>query len=350
MDFLFIMAGGSGERFWPLSRKKNPKQLLRLFSEHTLLGETLLRLEGTVPPENIFILTNRDQVESTREALPGFPADHIIAEPAKRDTAPAAALASAIARKLDPEAVIALLPADQLVKDTPAFRRQLEDGIERARKSNALLTIAIPPTYPATGFGYLEIGEKQATGSQGSAIHQVNRFVEKPDLTTAQHYLEEGNFSWNAGIFIWQVSAFLAVARAKQPQLAEFIEAYPDGNADDFLESHFTRLPKISLDYAIMEQAPEVEAVLAEFDWDDVGSWPALSSHLPADENHNTIRGQAVTEDAHGNILYSQKRLIAACGVEDLIVVETDDAVLVCHKGNAQDLKKMLSRLPPELL
>lgn len=350
MDFLFIMAGGSGERFWPLSRKKNPKQLLRLFSEHTLLGETLRRLEGVVPPDQIYILTNQEQVEATREALPEFPADHIIAEPAKRDTAPAAALATAIARHQDPEAVMALLPADQLVKDTGAFRRQLSDALERARNTCALLTIAIPPTYPATGFGYLEIGEKQVTGSQGSAIHQVTRFIEKPDLTTAQHYLEEGDFSWNAGIFIWQVSAFLEIARSEQPPLADFIEAYPGRDASEFLDEHFTGLPKISLDYAIMEQAPEVEAVLAEFDWDDVGAWPSLSSHLPADENFNAIRGRAVTEDAHGNILFSQKRTIAACGVEDLIIVETDDAILVCRKGKAQDIKKLLSKLPPELL
>jgi mannose-1-phosphate guanylyltransferase len=350
MDFLFIMAGGSGERFWPLSRKSNPKQLLKLFSDNTLLGDTLNRLEGTFPLEHIYILTNRDQVEATRQALPAFPADHIISEPAKRDTGPAAALATAIARQEDPDAVIALLPADQLVKDTGAFRNQLQDGIERARQSDALLTIAIPPTYPATGFGYLHIGQELTRGSRGSAVHQVTRFVEKPDLDTARHYLEDGHYSWNAGIFIWRTSAFLEVARSRQPALAEFIETYPEANARNYLETHFPRLPKISLDYAIMEQAPEVEAVLAQFDWDDVGSWPALSSHLPADKNDNTIRGNVFTEDAHGNIFYARKRVIAACGVNDLIVVETEDAVLVCHKAKSQDLKKLLSQMPSEYL
>lgn len=340
------MAGGSGERFWPMSRQRTPKHLLKLFSDRTLIEETVRRLEGVVPMRNVFVLTNEAQLPGTRAALVFLPPEQIVAEPAKRDTAAAAALATALVRARDPEAVMALLPADALIKDTAAFQAQLQAGLARAARSDALLTFAIKPTHPATGFGYLEMGAEA-----GDGFRRVTRFVEKPDLATAQRYVDGGAHAWNAGMFIWRVAAFLAEAERHTPMLAQFIREFPRGEATAYLAARFPTLePKVSVDYAIMEKAAAVETMLAKFDWDDVGTWTALPAHLPGDAAGNTARGPVVTHDAHNNIAISNGRVITLCGVKDLVVVETADGILVCHRDAVQDIKKLLHKLPKELL
>jgi mannose-1-phosphate guanylyltransferase len=346
-----VMAGGSGERFWPLSRKAVPKHLLRLFSDRPLVEETVRRVSAIVPPEQIFILTNPAQLEATRKAVPELPSHQIIAEPAKRDTAPACTLGTAMIRARDPEAVIAFLPADALIKDVDTFSRQFGEAVTFAAKSDALFTFGIKPTYPATGFGYLELGEALAQPGTKTRFHAVNRFVEKPDETTAKNYLQSGNYAWNAGMFLWKSDAFLREARRLQPVLADFIEQFPKepAAADSYIRDKFPLLPRISVDYAIMEKASPVIAARAEFDWDDVGSWTSLPNHLPADAQSNLIHGEAIIHNSSNNIVFSQKRLIALCGVKDLIVVETEDAILVCHRDEAQNIKKIYSRLPEPL-
>lgn len=343
--YVCIMAGGSGERFWPMSRRSTPKHLLKLFSDRTLVEETVRRLEGVVPLNHIYVLTNEAQLPGTRAALPFLPPEQIIAEPAKRDTAPAAALATGLVRVRDPEAVLALLPADALIKDTAAFARQLAGALQRAAQGDALLTFAIKPTYPATGFGYLEMAEEL-----GGGFRRVARFVEKPDKATAERYVAGGNHAWNAGMFIWRVPAFLAEAERQAPALAKFIREFPRGDCGAYLAEKFPALPKISVDYAIMEKAASVATQLAAFDWDDVGAWTALPTHLPADAQGNTLRGAVVTQDAANNIAISNGRVIALCGVKDLVVVETPDGVLVCHRDAVQDIKHLIPKLPPELL
>jgi mannose-1-phosphate guanylyltransferase len=343
--YVCIMAGGSGERFWPMSRQRTPKHLLKLFSDRTLVEETVRRLEGVVPWRNIFVLTNEAQLPGTRAALGFLPPEQIIAEPAKRDTAPAAALATALVRARDPQGIVALLPADALIKDAAAFARQLAGALVQAASTEALLTFAIKPTYAATGFGYLEMGEPVAGG-----FRRVARFVEKPDLATAQRYVDGGNHAWNAGMFIWQVESFLKEADRQAPALAAFIRNYPKAGATDYLAANFPGLPKLSVDYAIMEKALTVATQLAEFDWDDVGTWTALPAHLPADAAGNTVRGAVVTHAATNNIAISNGRVITLCGVKDLVVVETPDGVLVCHRDAVQDIKKLLPQLPKELL
>jgi len=299
------MAGGSGERFWPLSRRARPKHLLKLFSERTLIEEAVRRLEGVVPLAHIFVLSNEAQLEATRAALPFLAPEQIVAEPAKRDTAAAAALATALVRSRDPEAVMALLPADSLIKDGATYARQLRGALTRAATSDALLTFAIKPSYAATGFGYLEMTEEL-----GEGFRRVARFVEKPDATTAAQYVASGNYAWNAGMFIWRVGAFLAEAERHTPALAAFIREFPKGEAgaqseaavsaqvaarDAFLAERFPTLePKVSVDYAIMEKAAAVETLVAEFDWDDVGSWAALPTHLGQDEAGNCVSGAGV--------------------------------------------------------
>jgi mannose-1-phosphate guanylyltransferase len=325
-----IIAGGSGERFWPMSRAKTPKHLLRLFSERTLLEETILRLEGVVAPENIWILTNGTQVPGIRAALPDFPAAQIVAEPAKRDTAPAAALATGLVRARRPDGVVAILAADHVIRDTVRFGTQLLEAFKWAAgegtgSPGGLFTFAIPPTYPATGFGYLELGDPLAEGEDGSRLLQVRRFVEKPDLTTARSYLEGARH-------------------------ATFVRDFPPGDPAPYLAQRFAALPKISVDYAVLEKAATVSTVIADFDWDDVGLWTAMPAHMTPDGSGNVARGRVVTTGSSDTIAFSNGRLIALCGVRDLVVVETADAVLVCHKDAVQDIKKLLPELPAEYL
>lgn len=343
-----IMAGGSGERFWPLSRQTTPKHLLRLFSEVTLLEETVHRVERVMPTEHIFVLTNQAQVETTRQVLDSLPPENIVAEPAKRDTAPATALGTALAHRLDPDAVVAFLPADAVIKQPEVFARQLEDAAAAAREHRAIVTFSIKPTFPATGFGYLDLGDALPVSGQ-TPIFQVSRFVEKPDEATATEYVASGHFGWNAGMFLWQCSTYLEEARRLQPGLAEFVEQFPKDDYTAYLAERFPNLEKISVDYAIMEQASKVIAAEAKFDWDDVGTWTALPDHLGQDDAGNCVKGDAITHEATGNIVFSQKRIVALQGVHDLVVVETDDAILICHKDEAQNIKQLQQWLPDQL-
>jgi len=351
--FACIMAGGSGERFWPMSRAQLPKHLLKLFSERTLLEETVRRVEPVVGRANIFVLTNEVQLAATRAALDGILSpDQIVAEPAKRDTAPAAALATALVRaRAGENATLALLPADAFISDAATFGRQLAAAYPRASSSGAIVTIAIKPTSPSTSFGYLEMGDEVARGA-GGLIRKVKRFVEKPDAPTAKRYVDSGHYGWNGGIFVWRVGTFLQEADRNSTALAGFIREFPADRtaAATFLSSRFAALPKISVDYAIMEKAAAVETIVAEFDWDDVGLWTALPKHLPSDASSNAVRGPVVAVDASNNVAFSNGRIIALVGVKDLVVVETADAILVCHRDAVQDIKKVTAQLPKELL
>lgn len=348
--YAFVMAGGSGERFWPMSRQSTPKHLLRLLDERTLLETTVERLRGVIPSENIFILTNVSQADAVRATVPGVPADHVIAEPAKRDTAPACALATAIARASDPDAVCIVLPADAMIHDVEGFRRQLRDAVRTAQREAAIVTIGVPPAFPSTGFGYLETGAALPAGPEGSRVRRLEKFVEKPDLETATGYVQSGRYYWNAGIFLWKAATFLQEARRQAPELAGFIEGLnsPAG-ITQYLADHFAGLPKISVDYAIMEHAENVVAVLSEFDWDDVGAWTALPAHLGTDADGNSTRGEVLALDSQRNIAISNGRLIALCGVSDLVVVETPDAILVCHRDAVQNVKNLQPLLPGSL-
>ena len=341
--FVFIMAGGSGERFWPVSRTATPKHLVKLLGEQTLLEQTVRRFEGVISSDRIFILTNIAQLEATKAAVPFLPAENIIAEPAKRDTAPAAALATGIARSRNPDAIAALFPADAMIHDTATFRTQLTEAVAYVPDHPSILTFSITPTFPSTGFGYLELEEEAASKT---GVVRVNRFVEKPDEAKAKSFLEGKRHGWNAGMFLWQAETFLGECSKHQPALAKFILEFPKQGIESYLAKEFPDLPKISVDYAIMERAESVVALIAKFDWDDVGSWTALPSHLGKDEQGNTLKGPVITLDSGRNIVISGKT-VALCGVSDLVVVETADAILVCHKDAVQQIKNL--PLPPEL-
>jgi mannose-1-phosphate guanylyltransferase len=341
-----IMAGGSGERFWPLSRVATPKHLVPLLSERTMLDETVRRVQKALPAEHIFILTNAAQIDACRAAVPQLAREQFIAEPAKRDTAPACALGTALVRNLDPDAVVVFLPADALIKDADTFAAQLEKAAALAEAESTIVTFGIRPDHASTRFGYLEAGQALPESTAACPLFKVNRFVEKPDAARAETYFAGGNFFWNAGIFCWKTGTFLHEARRSQPELAKFIEEFPKTGVNAYILEKFPMLPKISVDYAIMEKAESVAVAEARFDWDDLGSWTALPAHLPLDEHKNTLRGSVAVHDSYGNIVLARKRLIALCGVSDLIVVETEDAILVCHRDAAEKIKQLQPHLP----
>ncbi|MEI6588702.1 MAG: sugar phosphate nucleotidyltransferase [Verrucomicrobiota bacterium] len=350
-----ILAGGSGERFWPMSRSRKPKHLLKLLTDKTLIEETVRRLDGVVNQDNIFVLTSEIQLEAIRAALPSIPKDQIIAEPVRRDTAPAAALATALVHAKDPNAILALLPADAFIKDASTFSKQLIQGFKLAAGEGwkvhgpTLLTFGIKPSFASTGFGYMEMGAAIICDPKSGDFRHVKRFVEKPDLPTAEKYLAGGNHVWNAGIFIWKTSAFKAEADRSAIALGSFITHFPKENTAEYIAKEFPLLPRISVDYAILEKAQSVVTLISEFDWDDVGTWTALEKHLIHDASNNATKGSVVVSDASGNIAVSNGRLISLCGVKDLVVVETADSILVCHKDSVQDIKKIYAVLPKEL-
>ena len=353
---VFIMAGGSGERFWPMSRKAKPKHLLKLVSSQTLLEETVHRLRPLAQkPTDLLILTNHAQISGIRKALPTFPKDSLIPEPAKRDTAPAAALATALAMRHHPEATVALLPADAVIGKSSTYRAQLVAAERAAQATSSFITLGIKPSHPATGFGYLHLGAKTLPKIKGGPFHKVRRFVEKPSLVKAKTYLRSGQYAWNAGIYLWKASTFLAEARRQQPKLARFIERFPKrgskASVEAYVKREFPRLPKISVDYAIMEGAKSVVAVKAAFPWDDVGSWSALPAHLPTDKKGNTFRGSVVAIDSENSLAIAEGgRTVALLGTKDLVVVDTPDALLVCPKDRVQEVKRLMSLLPRDVI
>jgi mannose-1-phosphate guanylyltransferase len=350
--YALILAGGSGQRFWPLSRRNRPKQLLRLVSERTLLEETVARLEGFVPTERILILTNIEQEKGVRDLLEGFPKQNIIAEPAKRDTAAAVALGAGWVAARDHSATMLALPADHVIADRAAFQETMKTAAAAAEETGALVTIGIKPTWACPGFGYIEQGEPVRLRSDGKiAVHRVVRFREKPNVDLAESFLRKGNFRWNAGMFVWSVPTVLSEFNRHAPELADFIsQVRSPKDLDKILHERFAKLPRISFDYAIMEKTEHVLVVEASFDWDDVGSWQAVAHYFKKDEHGNAANGALTALDSSDNIIFNDgETTIALLGVHNLIVVRTGDAILICHRHQAEKIKNLVGKLPPEL-
>ncbi|MBA2623263.1 MAG: mannose-1-phosphate guanylyltransferase [Chthoniobacterales bacterium] len=352
--YALILAGGSGERFWPLSRRARPKQLLQLVSKKTLLEETVLRLDGLIPRERILILTNVEQEGAVRALFPNFPATNIVAEPAKRDTAAAVALGVGWVAARDHMATMVVLPADHVIKDTAAFQRTVKTAAAAAEESGALVTIGLKPTWACPGFGYIELGspvQLQSVPEEECEVRQVVRFREKPNPELAEAFLRQGNFRWNAGMFVWSVPTVLTEFNRHAAELANFIsKACAPGNFGKALAKNFATLPKISFDYAIMEKADSVLVVEAAFDWDDVGSWQAVASFFANDADSNAANCDITAVASTNNIVFDQDGLkVALLGVHNLIVVRTGDALLVCHRHQAEKIKELIGKLPAEL-
>jgi mannose-1-phosphate guanylyltransferase len=347
--YAVILAGGSGQRFWPLSRDRKPKQLLRLFDNKTLLEHTVERLAGFIPRENILVLTNRQQIDAVREVLPDFPADNIVAEPEKRDTAPAIALGIGWVAARDPDAVMMVLPSDHLINDHAGFHRTLTAACDAARPGGALVTIGIKPSWACPSYGYIERGARLAGGEV--PVFEVRRFREKPDAELAEEFLAQGNFTWNAGMFFWSVGAVRRDLASHCPELAQFVDEL--AKTSDFaatLRTRFPLLTKLSIDYALMEKAPRVLNVEATFDWDDVGNWTSVGNHLRKDGAGNQHNCALSHQEAGNNLVFAETgQHVALLGVSDLIVIATKDALLVAHRSEAEKLKKLVDGLPGEL-
>ena len=351
--YALILAGGSGERFWPLSRRARPKQLLRLVSDKTLLEETVVRLEGLVARERILILTNAEQEAAVRELLTDLPKENIVAEPAKRDTAAAVALGTGWVAGRDHAATMIVLPADHVITNHAAFQETLMLAAGAAEETGELVTIGIKPTWACPGFGYIEHGEPihLRKHNEYNAIHRVLRFREKPNPDLAESFLRKGNFRWNAGMFVWCVPTVLGEFNRHAPALADFVsQLCAPGNFEKALNERFSKLPQISFDYAIMEKADRVLVVEATFDWDDIGSWGAVARYFQSDAEGNAANCAITALDSSNNIIFDKGgSSIALLGVHNLIVVRTGDAVLVCHRGQAEKIKDLIGKLPPEL-
>ncbi len=346
--YAVILAGGRGERFWPLSTYRRPKQLLSLVSEKALLAQAVDRLSGLIPPERVLVLTNADLVEATRVAAPALPEANIVGEPVGRDTAPAVALATALVKARDPKGVFCILTADHIIGNIDIFQATLRDAMTLAATRNVLITIGIPPTSPATGYGYIEIGDP-VEGDGGTMFNQARRFVEKPDLDTAQRYVASEDYVWNSGMFIWSVTSIEKALFQHRPVLASIIDTICQearaGRLALCLAKIFPEVEKISIDYAVMEKAMNILVARGSFAWDDVGSWNALANHVPADALGNAVTGRCAMIDSSGNIVYSRDRLTALVGARNLIVVQADGVTLVCDRSRDQDIKKMVALL-----
>lgn len=342
--YAVIMAGGGGERFWPMSRMRTPKQLLALVTERTLIEETVARIEPIFPLRNILIITNTQQAPKIHRLLPKIQKQNIIAEPLRRDTAAAVALGAAIVARRNPNAVMAVLPADHVISEPVKYQRVLSDCLNLAGRENVLVTIGIKPTEPNTGYGYIEAGTKR-----GAKFWDARRFVEKPDLATARKYVASGRYRWNAGMFVWSVPSVSAALSSHMPELFSQLQTLrpvidsPRFNAA--LRKLYPKLQRVSIDYGLMEKARNVVVADGSFAWDDVGSWVALERHLPRGKHGNVSRGKLVSLRSQNNIIIGDKRLIATLGVSDLIIVETKDATLICHRNEAQKIKEIVTWL-----
>ena len=351
--YALILAGGSGQRFWPVSRDALPKQLLKLFGEKTLLELTVERLKGIVPTQNILILTNTQQEATVRKLLPKLPKENIIAEPEKRDTAPAIALGVGWVAAREPSATMMVLPADHLIQDEEAFKKVLLASAFAAESSGALVTIGIKPTWPCPSYGYVERGRRALLNGMDEdiAVYEVVRFREKPNPDLAEHFINQGNFTWNAGMFIWTLPAIFSELSRHAPVLADFVaEVRKSKDFAATISKQFGKLPKLSIDYALMEKASRVLNVEATFDWDDVGNWTSVGRYLEEDKHGNQHNCKLAQFEASGNIVFTQtNHHVALLGVQDLIVVQAKDAILIASKSHAESIKKLVDTLPQEL-
>jgi mannose-1-phosphate guanylyltransferase len=345
-----IMAGGIGTRFWPLSTQEKPKQFLDLFGERTLLQKSFDRVANLVPPDRILVLTNAAFVSIVEEQLPEVPVDNIIGEPLRRDTAAAVGLAAALIRKRFGNPVIVTLTADHLIEPVDLFQKTLLSAARRAAEDGSLYTLGIEPTYPATGYGYLERGVR-VTDDDGIEHFRLVCFKEKPNLETACRCIESGRFYWNSGIFVWTADAIWKEIEVHLPdhaeELASAVEHDRTPGWDDALKTAFESLDPVSIDVGVMEKAPNVCCVASSFSWSDVGGWLALRDFLPEDGAGNRSRGDTVTLDAADNLVFSEdpEETIVLIGVKDLVVVRSGSMTLITHKDRSEDLKELVKNM-----
>lgn len=344
-----IMAGGKGERFWPKSRINLPKQFLNISGNKSMLQQTINRLERLMDISRIFIVTNGLYAELISAQIPHLPLENIIVEPIGRNTAPCVGVASLIIEERFPNSTMIVLPSDHIIKNEDGFLQILQTAVDVCEHGENLVTLGISPSYPETGYGYIESTREMSLVNE-MEVHRVNQFVEKPDLETAQKYLEAGNFYWNSGIFIWKTSVIRKLIAQFLPEMHDVLETIKhdslNNDIHEVIQREFHKMPDQSLDYGIMEKAPSIYVIPCMFGWDDVGSWTSLERINDKDENGNVIRGNILSLLTKNCIIESSNgKLIATLGIEDLIVVDTEDVTLICTKDKSQEIKSLLKEL-----
>lgn len=354
--FVIIMAGGRGERFWPVSREKTPKQLIALLGPNSFLQMAVERVLPVVPLKNVIVITNLAQQKAVMEQLPILPAENIVAEPVGRDTCAAVTLGAAVVGQRSLTGVMAVLPADHVIPDEKKFRKVLEDSFDIAATGQVIVTIGIKPTEPHSGYGYIKFGEELPPPKAlklKTKFHKVEKFVEKPTFEKAYEYVNSGQYRWNAGMFVWSFVTVTEALTKHQPEMAEachrWFEAVGKSKLKNVLAREYPEIKKISIDYALMEKAQNVIMADGSFQWDDLGSWPALARHLKADSAGNTAVADLIHIDAARNIVYDARTVMQApiclLGLRDCIIVLTDDATLVAHKTQAQRMKELVKKM-----
>ena len=348
-----IMAGGAGTRFWPVSRRQTPKQLLELTPGGTMLRQTVCRLEGLVPVDRCLVVTGQPLAAKVAEQLPELPSEGIVAEPCRRDTAPCIGLAALILAKKDPDAVLVVMPADHVIEPHDAFQATIRQAAELiAGEPSLMVTMGIPPTYPADIFGYIQRDSPMAlsTVADFAPTYSVARFREKPDAQAAAEYLKSGEYYWNSGIFVWRADTSLQALRQREPQMLERLEriatAWGTTNQQEVLQREFDAINPISIDYAVMEHATNVAVIEAPFEWDDLGGWRSLSRRLGVDDGENTIVGPHLGLKTTGTIVRTtDEHLVVTVGLENMIVVHTPDATLIASKEDEEGIREIVKEL-----
>jgi len=346
--YAVIMAGGSGTRFWPLSRRRRPKQFLPIATERTMIEETFCRISHQIPLRRIFTIANASQSKMIRRLLPQLPKANAIVEPCARDTTPSLILATAHVYLKDPEAVVGVFASDHLIVNVPIFLKKLQAAAEAARRTESLVTFGVRPTFPSTGYGYIHYSRDGILKFAGEKFFPVESFREKPSLTTAKEFVKAGDFVWNSGMFLWRASVFARAIERFAPDYHPYWERMLKAlkkKDRTMLSKIFEDIPALSIDYALMEKAEHTLVCAGDFGWSDVGSWSAVGDFWPRDENGNARRGMVISIDGRENIVYNPGKTTALLGVEGLIIVQTKDVLLVGRRDRDQEVKKILEML-----
>ena len=346
MIYSVIMAGGIGSRFWPQSREAHPKQFIHVFEEQSLLQKTLSRMSAIVPPERTFVVTHKRYVELTREQLPAIPKENILGEPISRNTAPCIAYAAIRLREIDPDATMIVLPSDHLVKAEDRFIEVLHKAVAVAKKPGSLVTIGIQPSYPATGYGYIQYDSSE---SKHRGAYRVRTFAEKPNEATAERFLDSGDFLWNSGIFVWRTDSILSNMqthlRSTWNAFTKASEHLGTDQETTAIRQAYHKSTRISIDVGVMERAGNVHVVPGNFGWSDIGDWRAVYDLSKKNRHGNVLRGNVIVHDTSRCLIDAGKRLIAVVGIHDAVVVDTDDALLICHRNSTQQVKNVVDYL-----
>ena len=345
--YAILMAGGVGSRFWPVSTQDFPKQFHDMLGTgDTLIQKTFYRLADLIPKENIFILTNERYNDLVLEQLPEVEQRQVVLEPAMRNTAPCILYASLKIQKENPDAIMIVAPSDHWIEDEKTFSKNVKQAFDFCIENNALMTLGIQPTFPNTGYGYIEFDKSSA-----EAIKSVIQFREKPDYKTAKEFIAQGNFLWNAGIFMWSVNSVVEAFKNNQPELYALfengIDVYNTDFEADFIRENYSKAENISVDYAIMEKSTNVHVIAAEFDWNDLGTWGSLYDKLDKDESNNAVvNARTLSEDSSGNMIRTKTdKIVVIDGLQDYIVVDKEEVLLIFPKSKEQDIKKTLQQV-----